>query len=322
MTTAIIGHTDVHQRLHNAVSSPRLPHAWLLHGAKGIGKQLLAHDMARTFLCTERDSQSDACGSCHSCHMMAADNHPDFRSLLLEEGKRDIPVAAIRKLLGFLALSGNESSHRVALIDDADRLNNAAANALLKGLEEPAAGCLLILVAHDLQRLPATVRSRCILQSCAALDEASMRTVLAGMELDPETAALALNIGHGQPGRIACLRQQQWAELLKAWQQSIDDLRQTDLSRIQQLLAGKWPTEVFHLAVDILLDRLYMEIANLPSPQNEDALQLAWQLAELPKRIELQKLAPDMALLGFLLQLRRLLRANNDQPIAKIHSRD
>ena len=318
----IIGHQDVHQRLRSALCSPRLPHAWLLHGAKGIGKQLLAHDMARMFLCTERNHQGGACGSCHSCRMMAADSHPDFRALLLKEGKRDIPVAAIRNLLEFLALSGNESSHRVALIDDADRLNTSAANALLKGLEEPAPGCLLILVAHDLQRLPATVRSRCVLQGCTTLDEASMRTVLARMELDADTTTLALNIGYGQPGRVACLRQRQWAELLTTWQQSTDDLRHIDLGHMQPLLSGKWPAEVIQLAVDILLDRLYLEIPNLPSPQNTHALQLAWQLAELPKRIEYQKLAPDMALLGLLLQLRRLLRENSGQPVAKVSDRD
>jgi len=318
----ILGHDTVRKRLRAAIASERIPHAWMLHGQQGIGKSRIAQEMAQQFLCTQRNHEGSACGQCHSCRMLLANSHPDYRNLTLEEGKRDIPVRHVRDLLGFLALSGNESERRVAIIDDADRLNKAAANALLKGLEEPSSGCLLILIVHDLQRLPATVRSRCILQRCDALSDGNMRTVLQQMGLDAPTQHIARIAGQGRPGHVACLQDKKGAQLLERWQQATDPIAQIDIGTIQQLLASKWPVELLPLAIDLLLDRLYPQLSTLPAEHAETLLQTAWRLAEMPKRIALQKLTADAALLGLLTQLRSQLRLATTPAVANPRRKD
>ncbi len=155
----------------------RLPHAILLHGRSGIGKYDFARHFSQSLLCTQRDDAGFACQQCASCNWFKEDSHPDFRLLSPEqeddaeqEGapakktrkKTQISVSQIRDLNDFLGLSSHRSEGlRILLIHPAESLNTASANALLKMLEEPAAGVIFILVSHHLQRLMPTILSRC-----------------------------------------------------------------------------------------------------------------------------------------------------------------
>ena len=101
------------------------------------------------------------CGVCQSCELHAAGNHPDLRRVGPEEGKKQIPVDAVRALIADLGLKSYRGGAKVGIVDPADALNTAGANAFLKTLEEPGAGALLLLVAARTDRLPATIVSRC-----------------------------------------------------------------------------------------------------------------------------------------------------------------
>lgn len=145
----------------------RLPHAMLLSGPPGIGKQALALGMAQDLLCTAPDAQGAACGHCQGCHWFTQATHPDFRLIEPEvdeeTGKQrsEIRIEQVRDLVDFFALTAHQRGWRIAVIAPAERLNIAAANGLLKTLEEPPPHSLLILISHHPRRLPATVRSRC-----------------------------------------------------------------------------------------------------------------------------------------------------------------
>jgi len=163
----------------------RQPHALLIHGPAGIGKFALAEHFAQSLLCESPDPARAPCGECESCHWFAAGSHPDFRlvepeslSLRLEDGEdldepapstgktakpsTEIKVDQVRALEGFLNLKSHRGGRRVALVHPAEDLNPSAANALLKGLEEPPSGALFLLVSHRPAKLPATIRSRCV----------------------------------------------------------------------------------------------------------------------------------------------------------------
>ncbi len=148
------------------------PQALLIHGAAGIGKRVLALNAARALLCEKGEAErvhGEACGVCESCHYVVLGQHPDL--MLIEPFEREssgevkaldaIPVDAIRRLIDFMQVTSHRQRAKVALIAPAERMNAAAANALLKTLEEPPAGSALMLVAQQWQRLPATVLSRC-----------------------------------------------------------------------------------------------------------------------------------------------------------------
>lgn len=150
--------TEAGARLRQREAGGRLPHALLIAGPPGMGKRLFARWFAQSLLC-HAPSESGACQRCPSCSQWLVEAHPDYRELL-PDGV-GIKVDAVRALLGWQQMAAPAGRWRVALLDGADTLNRNAANALLKTLEEPAAGALLLLVADRPARLPATVRSRC-----------------------------------------------------------------------------------------------------------------------------------------------------------------
>ncbi len=148
-------------RFQQARAADRMPHALLLAGPRGTGKGQLAEAIAARLLCEHPDADR-ACGSCRGCHLLAAGSHPDFRRIMPEEGGSGIlRIEPIRDLAEFSQRTSQFNAARVALLSPAEALNRAAANALLKTLEEPPPGMCLILVSHETTRLPATVRSRC-----------------------------------------------------------------------------------------------------------------------------------------------------------------
>ena len=157
--------------LRQTAAARRLAHALLFAGPSGVGKGLTARLLAMSLFCERStDAALDACGECRDCRLMEAGNHPDFLSVACPEGKSELPIEL---LVGSLDNRGREglchdlslrpmlARRRVAVIDDADRMSNESANALLKTLEEPPPYALIILLAADLGRILPTIRSRC-----------------------------------------------------------------------------------------------------------------------------------------------------------------
>lgn len=164
------------RQLQRQIAARRLPHAMLFHGMAGLGKTLLARALAHALLC-ETPLPSDqgdalagqACGQCGGCKLLAAGTHPDFYRLeptppASSKSKQPvlaIRIDAIRQLIASLAQTSQRSGYRVAIIEQADAMNHAAANSLLKTLEEPGDDTLMLLVSAAPARLPITIRSRC-----------------------------------------------------------------------------------------------------------------------------------------------------------------
>jgi DNA polymerase-3 subunit delta' len=145
------------------------PHALLISGPRGIGKRALALNFARSLLCESPSAEGLACGTCASCRYVAAGQHPDLQLVepftIDEDGEVKlldaIPVDRIRALIDWALVTSHRGRAKVAIIVPAETLNGAAANALLKTLEEPPPDTFLLLVSHQPGRVPATLRSRC-----------------------------------------------------------------------------------------------------------------------------------------------------------------
>jgi len=154
------------EQLESAYAHQRLGHAWLIHGPEGIGKTNLALVFATRLLEGAADSAPDALAPEHFLAGMsnrheAQNHHPDLHWLYPESGKASISVEQVRGVSETLGLSSYSGSAKVVVIEPADALTIAAANALLKTLEEPTRNSYLLLVSHRPGVLPATVRSRC-----------------------------------------------------------------------------------------------------------------------------------------------------------------
>lgn len=140
--------------------SDRMPHALLLSGPSETGKKHFAMAVAARLQCNApvRDA---ACGACKNCQLVSGGAHPDVAQIQPDEPGKAIPVDAIRALTGFANKTAMQGGWRVVVIEPAEMMTPAAANALLKTLEEPGSNTLLMLVHHQDRELLATIRSRC-----------------------------------------------------------------------------------------------------------------------------------------------------------------
>lgn len=155
-----IGNEKIVQRLRSKLREERFPHAVIFAGPEGVGKRTCAIFVAKALNCPEA-GPADFCDACSQCRKIDAGVHPDVLTIGLEEEASEIKIAQIRDLMETLSLRPLEGRKKVFIIDPADAMNASAANALLKGLEEPPEDSHFILLSSSPQSLLATVRSRC-----------------------------------------------------------------------------------------------------------------------------------------------------------------
>lgn len=148
------------QALMTLHQQDRLPHGLLLVAPAGIGKRLLAEQLAARLLCDVASGSEHACGHCRQCELLKAESHPDVK-VFQPESSKVIKVDQIRTLSEFAVASPQVARRKVIIVDRADQLNINAANALLKTLEEPVAGVTLILLQEAGRTVLPTIRSRC-----------------------------------------------------------------------------------------------------------------------------------------------------------------
>ncbi|QDT44174.1 DNA polymerase III subunit tau [Gimesia alba] len=187
-TDQIRGHQSILEMLQRALSRSRLPHALLFAGDTGIGKKRVALYLAQCLFC-EQTSADDlsSCGECASCKQMAAGTHPDLISVECPPDKAILPLSLIiggddhrgREGVCYeMSLRPMSGDRRIAIIDDADKMNAESANALLKTLEEPSANYLMILIASELDAILPTIRSRCQLMRFGRLSQEDVADLL------------------------------------------------------------------------------------------------------------------------------------------------
>ena len=229
--TDIRGHAEVIRRLRICAAAQRLPHALLFSGMAGVGKRRTARVLARTLLCAHAGDAP--CGHCDSCRTMAAGVHPDYFEVIPEaRGKSAamIRTEAVRDIL--IAASGApvSAARRIILMDGADRMNETAANRLLKTMEEPAGEILFILVTSAYDAVLPTIRSRAMRIAFSALSRAEIAAALT--ERGSEHAVAIAALADGSLGRAyalaeegLALRDDALALLMQIMTLSVEDIR-------------------------------------------------------------------------------------------------
>ena len=169
------------------LSTERMPHAVLLHGSHGNGFDDFVLRACCSLLCAEKEKP---CLDCKLCRLFLSGNHPDY--FVVEAEQKQIRVDQIRAAIDFLHLSRHYSRSRLVLIKEAEYLNYAAANSLLKTLEEPPPQSIILLASYQPSSLPMTIRSRCqrIYVAPARLSSAEWLAAQQSITLEEAKAAL------------------------------------------------------------------------------------------------------------------------------------
>ena len=157
---SFIGNRRIIERLRRKLREGRFPHGLMFSGPAGTGKHTCALIMAKALNCAKAQP-GDFCDKCSSCRKINSGTHPDVMTVSVEDEATQIKIAQVRRLLEILDLQPLEGRNKVFVIDPADSLNPEAANAVLKGLEEPPPNTFFFLITVNVHELLLTVRSRC-----------------------------------------------------------------------------------------------------------------------------------------------------------------
>lgn len=214
--TKLIGNKNVMERLRRLMVGGRLPNALLFAGPEGVGKKQFALELARSLVCSQQKDGA-GCGKCSACNRVGVfdiprfergedsdfvffSRHPDVGMIV--PYKRILRIGAVRELEREANFLPYESPVRVFLVDDADKMNDAASNALLKTLEEPPSTSFLILIASRGDTLLPTILSRCQVIRFAPVETAEIeKHLLETGQFAPDDAALAARVSGGSIGR-------------------------------------------------------------------------------------------------------------------------
>lgn len=157
MQHSIIGHDQIIEQLLHAIESNRVAGAYLFAGPANIGKETVARYFAKSINCTA--SEQGSCNSCLSCRKIENGNHPDVQ--IIRPSGAWMKIDQIRELQKWIVYQPLEGKRKVYILTEVDCMNLEAANCLLKTLEEPPAGSVLVLITSNLDALLPTIRSRC-----------------------------------------------------------------------------------------------------------------------------------------------------------------
>ena len=194
----LVGQREVVATLRAAVAGDGMTHAWLFTGPPGSGRSIAARAFAGALLC-----ENGGCGGCASCRQADATTHPNL--VVVQPAGLSISVDEARRVVRAAALSAAGGRTHVVVVEDADRLTEAAANAWLKAIEEPEPGCVFLLCAPSPEDLPPTIRSRCRLVTLRLPSAGDVAEVLLRDGVDAATARWAASAAQGHVGRAKAL---------------------------------------------------------------------------------------------------------------------
>jgi len=251
--------TPAFARLEAALRSGTLGHAWLISGPAGVGKINLALVLSRRLLGDEAEpgelEAGQALAAMASRHE-PTDRHPDLHWLHPLEDKQTITIEQVRDVTETLTLTAHRGGAKVVVIEPAEALTTAAANALLKTLEEPTPRAYLLLVSHQPGRLAATVRSRC---QHLVLRAPAIAALASWLEVSPEVASEARRSVGPAPLRVAAAIKDDQASVFNKLENDVAELSQDRLD--PQAIGQSWAKGDTELTLSWLRRRLHAELA-------------------------------------------------------------
>lgn len=210
----ILGNEHIVEHFKKAIENNKISHTYIINGEKGMGKRTVAKAFAMTLLCEEKGTVP--CMKCHSCVQALTDNNPDLITITPDK-PTTLSIDHIRQtLVNDVELKPYSNSHKVYIVEDAELMNNAAQNAILKTIEEPPEYAVIILLTTNISALLQTVLSRCVKLDMQPLKKEVVKKYLMEKEKVVDYQAdIAVSFAGGNLGKaIELSKSQDFAEML------------------------------------------------------------------------------------------------------------
>ena len=233
----VVGHKDIIKYIGNAIREDQVSHAYIMNGARGSGKKLLATLFATTLLCEK--GGPDPCNECHSCRQAESGNHPDIIRVTHEK-PNSISVDDIREQINnTIMIKPYQGPYKIYIIDHADIMTPQAQNALLKTIEEPPKYAVIMLLTENAETLLPTITSRCVMLKLRYIKDTLIKKYLMEtMEIPDYKAEICTAFAQGNMGRAIMLaNSEHFNEIRDEAIQLLKYIHEMELSEIVQAVS-------------------------------------------------------------------------------------
>lgn len=213
----VVGQEQMTKNLQNVLKYKKISHAYLFQGEKLSGKRMIADIFARALQCESSDSEGKPCNQCRSCKQAINSNHPDI--IYVEHDKPNvISVDNIRtQINGDIAIKPYSSVYKIYIVDEAEKMNTQAQNALLKTLEEPPEYAIILLLSTRAEAMLPTILSRCVtLNTKPVSDDKIKNFLMTKIQIPDYRAGVCASFARGNVGRAIQLASNEEFDKMKA----------------------------------------------------------------------------------------------------------
>jgi len=247
----IIGQEQIKEHLRNALSTGKVSHAYIINGEKSSGKEFVSKVFAMALQCEK--GEVDPCQECHSCKQALSGNHPDIIRVTHEK-PNTISVDDIRKQVnGDVAIKPYSSPRKVYLINEAEKMNVQAQNALLKTLEEPPAYAVILLLTSNVNTFLPTILSRCVMLNMKPVPDELVKKYLCNQLQVPDyKAEVCAAFARGNIGKAKALASSEEFDNIKA--EALSLLKYIQDMELNEIIAAVKKITEYKLEINDYLD--------------------------------------------------------------------
>ena len=311
----IVGHQRQLEILRAGLKSGRLHHAYLFWGPEGIGKKSAALSFAMAMHCSQ--GNFDSCGQCPSCVSIVGGSHPDVSLVGLLAQKKEISIEQIRELqhrLSFRSLSGKS---KVAIIDPAQLMNYHAQNALLKTLEEPPGGSIIVLIARHIGGVIPTVLSRCLhLAFTPPSPDLVAELLVRKKGMAEDQARLLATVAMGSPGEALASDPGLYLEERGLWLDRLSSLSPGDYRGILELAGDAAADREQALFFLKWMEAWYQDVLTLQVMGRAERVRNADRIEEIRRRAALSGPEETVSILARIGRVTREIQRNFNSRMA------
>lgn len=231
----VIGHKNVISYIENAVRQDKVSHAYILNGARGSGKKMLAMLFGATLLCENKGA--DPCNNCHSCKQVDSRSHPDL--INIESLDSSIGVDVIRtRVNNDIMIKPYQGPYKIYIIDGADRMTEQAQNALLKTIEEPPEYAVIFLLTENAEKLLPTITSRCVMLKLRNIkDKLIKKYLMEKLEVPDYKAQMCTAFAQGNVGRAVLLaKNEKYDEIREEAVRLLKNIREMEFDAVLEAI--------------------------------------------------------------------------------------